>query len=558
MRYRNAWQCCLLAGVFLASVCGSATVTTATTFTWTQPNGCGILSCDFFNPNFWSPAGGPPGTGDRATISMSGNIHLSQSTEVLDNLTLETSTQMRTFGNRLNVSNSPGNFFLFGSGFLGSTYLRVDPGGGFEVTARTISLHQGSELFLAGGGVTVTFRLLVSSSSLVSGNGVIGLVGNQIGSALELTGKLRPSGGDMTIISPNSFLDLDGNLVGTEPGFVDVTSSGNLILNGEHFDPFSGRFDIGNNRSVTFDSPFSVDGELNVTSAISNRLVGPMFSFLSGAMLSNNQSALRIEGESRWEDGAGVSLTTATARLLLDGDSTIEEGASFTGDGLLTNSSGFEMSLRDGAQIGVGLRNDGTLLVGESPGIASLGNFTQGSNGSLSIELGGVMPGEFDALAISGDAQFAGVLNVDLLSPFSLGAGQSFEIIDVAGTRTGTFAGLGENALVGNFGGTDLFISYAGGDGNDVVLFTDGTPGDFDNDGDVDGRDFLVWQRNPSVGNLADWQANYGASLTAAATAVPEPGTLVTLLAILGMGLFKKRGTYHGTFSRLPCALFRF
>ena len=36
------------------------------------------------------------------------------------------------------------------------------------------------------------------------------------------------------------------------------------------------------------------------------------------------------------------------------------------------------------------------------------------------------------------------------------------------------------------------------------------TPGDFDEDGDVDGRDFLVWQRNPSVGDLADWQANYG------------------------------------------------
>jgi len=34
-------------------------------------------------------------------------------------------------------------------------------------------------------------------------------------------------------------------------------------------------------------------------------------------------------------------------------------------------------------------------------------------------------------------------------------------------------------------------------------------------DGDVEGRDFLVWQRgyavpSQSVGDLADWQANYG------------------------------------------------
>jgi hypothetical protein len=39
-----------------------------------------------------------------------------------------------------------------------------------------------------------------------------------------------------------------------------------------------------------------------------------------------------------------------------------------------------------------------------------------------------------------------------------------------------------------------------------------------DGDGDVDGRDFLVWQRSSSAssqgvssGDLADWQANYGA-----------------------------------------------
>jgi hypothetical protein len=34
--------------------------------------------------------------------------------------------------------------------------------------------------------------------------------------------------------------------------------------------------------------------------------------------------------------------------------------------------------------------------------------------------------------------------------------------------------------------------------------------GDFDADSDVDGRDLLVWQRNTAVGNLADWQTNYG------------------------------------------------
>jgi hypothetical protein len=58
-----------------------------------------------------------------------------------------------------------------------------------------------------------------------------------------------------------------------------------------------------------------------------------------------------------------------------------------------------------------------------------------------------------------------------------------------------------------------------------------GTPGDFDGDGDVDGRDFLTWQRDTNVGDLADWQANYGAGGLAAVSAVPEPAAGLCLAA---------------------------
>jgi hypothetical protein len=57
------------------------------------------------------------------------------------------------------------------------------------------------------------------------------------------------------------------------------------------------------------------------------------------------------------------------------------------------------------------------------------------------------------------------------------------------------------------------------------------TPGDFNADGLVDGRDFLLWQRDTSVGDLADWQGNYGAGTLASATSVPEPANCVALLA---------------------------
>jgi hypothetical protein len=66
--------------------------------------------------------------------------------------------------------------------------------------------------------------------------------------------------------------------------------------------------------------------------------------------------------------------------------------------------------------------------------------------------------------------------------------------------------------------------------------------GDFDGDNDVDGRDFLVWQRNPSVGDLADWQANYGTgTLVANSTAVPEPSAVLLVWCVVGM-MGVKRG----------------
>jgi hypothetical protein len=59
--------------------------------------------------------------------------------------------------------------------------------------------------------------------------------------------------------------------------------------------------------------------------------------------------------------------------------------------------------------------------------------------------------------------------------------------------------------------------------------------GDFNGDGTCDGADFLMWQLDPSVGLLADWEANYGtvAPLSATSAAVPEPATLLLAAAVI-------------------------
>jgi hypothetical protein len=67
--------------------------------------------------------------------------------------------------------------------------------------------------------------------------------------------------------------------------------------------------------------------------------------------------------------------------------------------------------------------------------------------------------------------------------------------------------------------------------------------GDFNSSGVVDGDDFLLWQRNPSIGSLTDWEANYGmgALLSAASAAVPEPTTCTLTLAALCLVMSKRR-----------------
>lgn len=60
--------------------------------------------------------------------------------------------------------------------------------------------------------------------------------------------------------------------------------------------------------------------------------------------------------------------------------------------------------------------------------------------------------------------------------------------------------------------------------------------GDFDEDGDIDGRDFLTWQRNPSIGLLQDWHMNYGfPTSNEVSSTIPEPTSygLVLIASVL-------------------------
>jgi T5SS/PEP-CTERM-associated repeat protein len=125
---------------------------------------------------------------------------------------------------------------------------------------------------------------------------------------------------------------------------------------------------------------------------------------------------------------------------------------------------------------------------------------------------------------VLGDFNFSGNLQVNLDDSYVPQLGDSFSIARVSGNITGSPNTLLPELSEGlswemTFEPHELLLS---------VIAAPALPGDFDFDGDVDGRDFLTWQRNTNVGDLADWQANYGVgTLTANSTAVPEPTCFV-------------------------------
>ncbi len=151
----------------------------------------------------------------------------------------------------------------------------------------------------------------------------------------------------------------------------------------------------------------------------------------------------------------------------------LQAGATLTATGGVTIATNTILSGNGG--IVASFTNFGTISPGAGAGaLAVTGDVTFAASSVFVAELGGTVPVDFDQLQVQGSLSVTGALQVALINGHVLGSAQSYPILTVSGTRTGQFTGLAEGALVGSFGGTDLFITYTAGDGNDIALQTAG------------------------------------------------------------------------------------
>lgn len=324
----------------------------------------------------------------------------------------------------------------------------------------------------------------------------------------------------------------------TESGLGSIEIEASQASAGEFLGPFTLELytDVDGDHS-TWDP-----GSLVATSTAGTFVPGAgnitTFNF-GGEMLSGNTvyGFTYTDGEGT-RIGARMGLTNATA---------ISDGTLFSGGNQVFGDA-FDTAMRiiTGAPVTRGINvnvDTGLVTMFGHPDPLNVTGY------SITSDLGQLLPGSFNSLESQGVGDPAMTPN-DGVGFEVLGVPSTTEIAE--GDLTGsTVFDANTSYSLGSIFNTataeidrdlEIIFSTTGSDFVGTVNYvTGGLDGDFDGDNDVDGADFLRWQRGEAPGgataaNLALWESNFGApSAAVSAAAVPEPGAAA--LALIGGAL---------------------
>ncbi len=219
-------------------------------------------------------------------------------------------------------------------------------------------------------------------------------------------------------------------------------------------------------------------------------------------------------------------------------------------------------SVLNHGSLAVGASGFGTLAVGGGGQVLVGEDLSINSVSTLAVTLSNPSDPFLD---VNGSASLNGMLSVALSPSLTLQVGDAFTVIDIDDNQSGQFIGLSEGDFVTARGGYNLYLTYAGGDGNDVELNALLLLGDMNADGalnlgdvgplvqalvnrtiydaqypsiDADLRGDADGSGTFDLGDIADFSAMFGGS--GSAQAIPEPTTL-SLAFVLLMGIAIRR-----------------
>ncbi|MEM8835380.1 MAG: hypothetical protein AAGD00_06130 [Planctomycetota bacterium] len=394
------------------------------------------------------------GNADLATsLELDGGSLFAQTLSGLENLT---ATRGNLEIGQLNVTSQTEAFTFpdsFSNGAVSVSINAIDVASGSTLQGGAsleapLNIQDGGTLRLTEGQ---TLGLTNSLVSTVANSGRIDLSGSP---ALGGTGLRAELSSDGSITnSVGAEIDM-GGFSSLRSGFSSITNDGTIDIRNA-FALVDAQGGFTNNGLVRVDA----NSQVTITGDVTNTSLGTL-SILPG-------SSYVVIDNAFVNNGGVVDIGAGSTVALFDGAS--GTNLSFTGGGTVVFFGGELNPRRDDGEA----RSAGTSGFDVSFG----GDVRFGVLTNTVIELAGTLPGMFDRVHGTADVRLNGWLTVDFADGFRLARNQEFLFFEIDGIREGTYRNLAEGAVVGTSNGLDVFVTYLGGDGNDIALYTLPVPG---------------------------------------------------------------------------------
>jgi T5SS/PEP-CTERM-associated repeat protein len=327
----------------------------------------------------------------------------------------------------------------------------------------------------SGGEHTVNSQIFLGYNT--GSNGLYTLSGGTLSAGFIYQGggysQLIIDGGTLT----SSNINVDTLILGSTPGSSGShTMSGSLdninvsdeIIGNDGTGTFTqtGHFPVGEHRVHNLYLGYNEGSEgtydlsgMGTRLTASNEYIGygGTGTFTQSGEVEHTVNALYLGYDLRGSGSYDLSGGTLSAASILQGIGTSQ--FNFTGGRLEVQT--FQGDLTN---------NGGTLAPSRSPYTTTItGDYTQSSSGTLEIELGGLLAGEYDLLEVSGAANLDGLLTILMYDGFLPDIGNTFDIL-TADTINGEFASVSSPNLGNGLYFDIAYLTYPGS--TDIVRLT--------------------------------------------------------------------------------------
>lgn len=369
------------------------------------------------------------------------------------------------------ITSSGGNVSVTGIEGSGTSNSAISVGG---ITGSISTAVGGGAIILVGNSIN-----LGNADSIDAGANTVTLQPRTAGTLINL------GGSDVLVGSPKTLGLTDPELDRITAGTIVIgdASSGAITISADLTQP---------NKNLTLITGAGVTGTGGIIngSAITTTVTIDQAGNSTYSGLLGGPSGGTSNDKNLAFTKTGIGELTLAGANTSTGTTTISSGALIVNGSLADGPAATDVTVASGATLGgtgdingaVQVQAGSKLTPGASPGILNTGSVTLQPNSTFAVEVGGPAPGntasDHDQLMVSGNVVIGAnvTLAIAAFDGFVPSAGQEFIIIDNDGTgpgdHSGAFQGLSEGAILADFlnSGLNAFISYASGDGNDVVV----------------------------------------------------------------------------------------